>query len=168
MHLGHISIIQSALTSLDIDKLIVIPTFIIPFKTSYFATPQQRLVWLQKVCANYPNVIVSDYEISAKKPTPTIDTLNALQLRYNFDENPYIIIGADNVQKLHTWHKYDELLSKATFIVATRDTKEVNHPFASLDVDMPISSSTLRETLDPKWLPLEIKDEIIRYYKGKK
>lgn len=165
-HLGHVSIIEKALVALDIDLLIVIPTYINPFKNSYFAPPALRLQWLTTLCSNFENVEVCDFEINNQKPTPTIDTLNALQLRYNFDENPYIIIGADNVQTLHRWHKYDELEKKAQFVVATRDTKELNPSFESLQVDMPISSSQLRETLDPAWLPLEIKDEIIRYYKG--
>lgn len=41
-HKGHEAIIKEALKKLDIDKLIIMPTFINPFKQNFSADEKQR------------------------------------------------------------------------------------------------------------------------------
>ena len=48
-HFGHDAIVKKALQSLDIDKLIIIPTFISPFKSSFKADEKKRFEWVSLI-----------------------------------------------------------------------------------------------------------------------
>ena len=44
IHLGHIDIASDAATELELDKVILMPTFVQPFKAGHYtATPEDRL-----------------------------------------------------------------------------------------------------------------------------
>ena len=161
-HLGHLAIIKKALERLDIDRLIVVPAFISPFKKGHAAPPELRLEWLKKITAFDPRITVSDIELKKGGPSYTIDTVNHFA---RFFDTIYLIIGADNLRDLHKWHRFDELNKKVKWVVATRDNTDVPQGFIRLDVDMPISSTELREKIDPRWIPDAIRDEVVRFYK---
>ena len=56
LHIAHVAIVHSALNKLDIDKLIVVPTYLNPFKNSFYLDPATRLILLQKVFNKIKNV----------------------------------------------------------------------------------------------------------------
>ena len=70
-HIAHEKIAIEVLKILDIDKLIVIPTFINPFKTKTLLQSEIRLELLKKLFKNISNIIVSDIETSNKNPSYT-------------------------------------------------------------------------------------------------
>jgi len=161
-HLGHEAIVK-ALSELNyIDKIVVMPTFLNPFKSSSFAPAKLRLKWLKKAFVAFNKVEVSSYEVSQNKSVPTVNTVEFLLETY---EKIYLVIGADNLASLEHWHGFDELSQKVTLIVATREKKEVSQEFITLKIDEKISSSELREKIDINYLPKKIAKEIIKYYK---
>ncbi len=163
-HIGHLQIIKSALEKLDIDKLIVVPAHLSPFKKGHSAPPELRLKWLKAVTADNPKVEVSDYEIRKGSKSYTIDTVRHFK---HFFGTIYLIIGADNLKTLKKWHRYEELDKMVKWVVATRSDLYVPKRFIRLDVDIPISSTELRENIDPKWIPEPIRQEVVRYYTKK-
>jgi nicotinate-nucleotide adenylyltransferase len=167
IHLGHIEIIKKINLSLDVDKIIVLPTFLNPFKTKSYANSKKRLEWLQDSLVEFENVEICNYEINNKKPTPTIDSVKYIKSIYDI-KKIYLIIGADNLQSLSKWYKYDELNSLVEFVIATRDNIEVSNDKKVLNVDIGISSTKIRENLDKEYLPIEVKDDIIEFYKKRK
>ncbi|MBD3829662.1 MAG: adenylyltransferase/cytidyltransferase family protein, partial [Arcobacter sp.] len=36
IHIAHVAIVETALKQLDIDKLIIVPTYLNPFKNSFY------------------------------------------------------------------------------------------------------------------------------------
>ena len=48
-HLGHVHVVHAALKTLDIDKIIVVPAFVNPFKSGTHAPAELRLKWLQEI-----------------------------------------------------------------------------------------------------------------------
>ncbi|WP_456381759.1 nicotinate (nicotinamide) nucleotide adenylyltransferase [Hydrogenimonas sp.] len=161
-HLGHLEIIEKALQTLDIEKLVVVPARISPFKRGHTAPPELRLAWLKKMTAFDPRIEVSDIELRKEGPSYTIDTVNHFA---RFFDTIYFIIGADNLKELHRWHRFDELNRKVKWVVASRDGEPVPEGFIRLDVKVPISSTALRESIDPKWVPEPIRDDVARFYK---
>ncbi len=164
-HLGHLAIIKKALERLDIDRLIVVPAFISPFKKGHAAPPELRLKWLKKITAFDPRITVSDIELNKAGPSYTIDTVNHFA---RFFDTIYLIIGADNLENLSKWHRFDELKKKVRWVVATRDKAEIPEGFIRLEVDMPISSTELRERIDPRWIPEAIRDEVVKFYEERR
>jgi len=160
-HIGHLEIIKKALCSLPIEKLIIVPAFISPFKKGHFAPPELRLKWLKKITDFDHRIIVSDFELKKSKTSYSIDTVNHFASLY---DTIFFIIGADNLKSLHKWHQFDELNKKVKWVVASRGNITIADNFIKLDVDVPISSSKLREEIDPKQIPEEIRDEVVKFY----
>lgn len=161
-HLGHKAIIE-ALEKLDfIDKIVLVPTFLNPFKEKSFALSKQRLKWLKCIFDANSQVIVEDYELQKKRKVPTIETVNHLLRRY---KKIYLVIGADNLKNLHKWYKFDELNSKVTFIIASRDEIEISKEFITLDIDKKISSTELREKINTQKISKKCAEEIAQHYK---
>lgn len=164
-HLGHDSIVKLALKSLDINKLIIMPTFISPFKSSFSAPPKLRLEWIRKIWGELDGVEISDYEISQSRPVPTIETVKYLINKHE-PEIFYLIIGADHAATLHKWHGYDELKNLVKFIIATRDDFIVPSDTQIFDLHIDISSSRIRSGNGLDKLDHKIKDEVLKFYKG--
>ena len=161
-HLGHKAVVDAVLSTLNVDKVIVMPAYLNPFKREVYAPPELRLKWLQEMFSSYKNVEVDDFELTCKQKVPSLQTVRHLQKRF---EKIYLVIGADNLALLHKWHGYDELKNSVTFVVATRDDKEIPQEFLSLHVSEPISSTSLREEIKKEFLPVCVADEIEKYYK---
>jgi nicotinate-nucleotide adenylyltransferase len=161
-HIAHEAIV-TALSTLDfIDKVVIMPTYLNPFKESFTTPPEVRLAWLKEIFAENDKVEVSSYEVDQQRSVATIESVEHLLRCY---DKLYLVIGADNLQSLHKWHAYEKLLKKATFIVASRDNIKVPDRFIKLDINEDISSSRLRKELDISKLPKKRAKEIAQYYK---
>ena len=162
-HIGHVAIVQAALKKLDIDLLIVVPTYLNPFKKHFQAPPKLRLRWLKKIFLPYPEVRICDYEVKRGRPTYAIETVSYLQNRYA-PKKIYYIIGSDNLPSLHRWKEFKKLKKKVEFVVATRRGYKAPRRYKVLRVDIPISSTKLRQKPIKRYLPKIVASEIIRFY----
>ena len=161
-HVGHKAIIQ-ALEKLDyIDKIIIMPTFLNPFKSDSHAPSKLRFKWLKEIFKEFKNVKIDSYEVEQNRQVPTIESVKYLLQTY---KNIYLVIGADNLASLEKWNSYQELKDLVTFIVAPRGNIIIDKKFIQLNVDEKISSSKLREKIEISMLPKECATEIEQYYK---
>ena len=161
-HLGHKAVVDAILLTLHVDEIIVMPAYLNPFKSKVYASSELRLKWLKEIFSSYEKVKVDDFELTCKQKVPSLQTVNHLREKY---ENIYLIIGADNLETLHLWHGYELLKELVTFVVASRDDKNIPKEFLSLHVNEPISSTALREEIKKEFLPPCVADEIEKYYK---
>jgi len=161
-HIGHIAIVEALKKLKFIDTIVVMPTFLNPFKRNSYAPAQKRLEWLLTIFDADKKVVIDDFEVKQNTPTPTIQTVKYLQNHY---DKIYVVIGADNLASLHKWKNYEELASQVTFIVASRDDIEIDKNFIQLKIDKKVSSSQLRKEMDISLLPKKCAIEIANYYK---
>ncbi len=161
-HIGHETIIKE-LTKLDyIDEIIVIPTFLNPFKSNSFAPARLRLEWLREIFSSEKTVKVSSYEVDQKRKVPTIESVKHFLKEY---DKIYLVIGADNLKNLHQWYKFDALQKLVTFIVVSRGKTEIPNNFIHLDIDIKVSSTELRAKIDKNMLSKLNAEKILQYYK---
>ena len=161
-HIGHKAIVE-ALDELNyIDKIIIMPTFLNPFKSSSHAASELRVKWLKEIFKDFKKVQIDKYEVNQARQVPTIESVKYLLKRY---KNIYLVIGADNLATLETWNSYQELKDLVTFIVAARDNIVIDKKFIQLNIDEEISSSKLRENIEISMLPKECAKEIEKHYK---
>ncbi len=160
-HLGHLAIMKKALETLDIDKLIVVPAFVSPFKQGHVAPAPLRLRWLKKIAAMDPRIVVSDFEIKRGPPSYTVDTVEHFKQAF---DTIYLIVGADNLESLPHWHDFEKLDKMVTWVVATRQNRKIPDGYITLPVDIPISSTELRKQIRPEWIPASIREEVVEYY----
>lgn len=169
IHTAHVIVVKEALKELHIDMVIVVPTYLNPFKSSFYLDPETRFKLIEKVFKDFERVQICDYEINQQKTSYSIDTVNYLKNLYN-PSKIYLIIGEDNLKTLGKWHEIGKLKELVEFVVASRkgfESKEAKE-FKNLDININISSSSLRDKIDLDYIPKEIKDDILNLQeKGK-
>ncbi|MCF6339337.1 MAG: nicotinate (nicotinamide) nucleotide adenylyltransferase [Sulfurimonas sp.] len=163
-HIGHEAIVRALIELKDIDKVIIMPTYLNPLKLKFYAPSILRLQWLKDIFNDYKNVVISDYEVNQEKPIPTINTVEHLLKSY---KKIYLVIGADNLASLHNWHNYSKLKELVTFIIATRDNIEIAQKFSKININENISSTLLRDNIDLTKLSKKCTNEIYNFYKEK-
>ena len=159
-HIGHLETIQQTLISLNIDKLIVVPAFLNPFKSKSEAPSHLRLKWLEEMTKEIPKVQVSSFEIDLNRPVPSIETVK----HFRDEDETYFIIGADNLQKLSLWKDFTQLDALVTWVVATRDNIEIPKEFITLNVNQDISATELRQSINDAYLDVSVTQEIMDFY----
>ena len=162
IHIAHVMIVRKALKELDIDMLIIVPTYLNPFKNSFYLNPQTRFKLLEKVFKEFDKIRLCNYEINQQKASYSIDTVNYLKDLYK-PSKIYFIIGEDNLENLDKWHEIDKLRSLVEFVVASRkgfESKKAKE-FKNLDINIDISSTSLRDKINFDYIPTEIKDDIL-------
>jgi len=160
-HIGHQLIVENATRLLDIDKLLVVPAYLNPFKISTLADAHTRLSWCHTLFDTMKKVDVIDYEVQEGKSTVTADSVKHLSQAYHVK---YLIIGSDNLSTLTKWHAFKWLNETITWVIATRenynlDTDELKH-WKILPVDAPISSTQIRTEKDLQFIDGKIKESV--------
>jgi len=147
-HFGHKAVVEEALKVLDIDKLIVVPTFLNPFKNLSHLTAKERLYLSEQMFSALKKVSVDAYEVEEEKSTPTAQTLKHFQKQYDVC---YIVVGADNLNSIDTWYNFEWLNENITWVVASRAgytiTSNKLRAFTLLEVDADISSTEIRNKI---------------------
>lgn len=124
IHYGHLNVARTAMKELELDRLIVIPANVSPFKVDDEGGEVlwDRLELVKAAFADDPRVTVDERELKRGGVSYTIDTVRELAA-----ENPgaelYYLIGEDSEEGLPRWKEIDELKKLVTFKVFPR-TKE--------------------------------------------
>jgi len=160
-HIAHEAIVKALREKTFIDEVVVMPTFLNPFKSHSRADAALRLSWLRELFADYKDVIVSSFEVDSGIKVPTIMSVKYLLKSY---ERVYLVIGADNLSTLSLWQNFNELAELVTFIVVTRDGVEIPSNYIKLEIDEPISSSLLRQEMQCSKIPKKIALKVEQYY----
>ena len=128
VHYGHVNVARSAVADLALDRLIVVPAAVSPFKTDagHGAGPWQRLEMLKAAFADVPNAVVDMREIERGGVSYAIDTVRSIVAETPADGTGnefFFIVGEDSLARLDEWKDIDELRRLCTFKAYPR-TKE--------------------------------------------
>lgn len=126
VHFGHVNVARRAIEDLALDKLLVIPANVSPFKMIGAANaprfPWNRLEMVKNAFSGMEKTVVDERELKRGGVSFAIDTVREVAA-----ENPgakiYFIIGEDSLEGLPKWKDYDELAKLAEFRAYPR-TKE--------------------------------------------
>jgi len=168
-HIGHQRIVEKAIQSLDIDKLLVVPAYLNPFKTSSLASATQRLAWCHTLFDPLDKVIVDDYEIKQGKSTTTSQSIKHFNTVYDVK---YLIIGSDNLSTLTKWHNFEWLNAHIIWVIITRGEHPLDlsalRKYKILTLDIPISSTDIREAKDLRYVDKKIQHSVKEIIKDNK
>lgn len=127
VHLGHVGIARRAIADLGLDKLIVIPANVSPFKTATDAEANRFWTWdrVEMVKAAFRDVektTVDLREIERGGVSYAIDTVREIRDEFsastsnsNSSLQLYFIIGEDSVEGLPRWKDIEELKKLVSF-----------------------------------------------------
>ncbi|MBD3807095.1 MAG: nicotinate (nicotinamide) nucleotide adenylyltransferase [Epsilonproteobacteria bacterium] len=165
-HLAHQLIAKKVVEELDIDLLIILPAYQNPLKNRSSASPQQRLQWCKDVFSD-KKIEVSSYEIDNK----ILYTYQSLEYFNKIYDTKYLIIGADNLKDLAKWRNFEWINDTITWIVFTRDEicldTSLLKRYKVIKIDMPISSTKIRENGDLIYIDEKIKQSVKTQLEGK-
>lgn len=125
VHKEHVNIALAAKQSLNLDRLIVMPTYISPHKNGDMsARGRDRLEMCRIAFSGYDGVEVSDYELKRGGVSYSYVTCRHFKKLYPGDEL-YFIIGADSLQGFYGWREPEEILKCVTLAVCAREDTAV-------------------------------------------
>jgi nicotinate-nucleotide adenylyltransferase len=127
VHNGHVSVAKSALQQLALDEVRWVPVGSPWQKQQPYAAPHHRIAMLQLAVDIEPRQIIDEREMHRAGPTYTIDTLVSLQAEAP-NADWFLIIGQDQLARLHTWHRWQDVVAMVTLAVVGRNGHE---PLAS-------------------------------------
>jgi nicotinate-nucleotide adenylyltransferase len=116
-HNGHVTVVRSARDQLGLDRVLVVPTRYPPHRPAAETPAETRYRLAQAAFAGEPNVEVSRLELDRDGPSYTVDTLEQLA-RPGVDL--YLIMGADQLAALPSWHRPGRVRDLAHLVVAGR------------------------------------------------
>ncbi|MDP2913261.1 MAG: nicotinate-nucleotide adenylyltransferase [Candidatus Omnitrophota bacterium] len=149
IHIGHLILAEEALSKLNLDKLIFVPTYIPPHKgIESDVKPQDRLKMVRLAIEDNPAFGVSSFEIDSKKKSYSIYTLKELKRQFGPDAQLFFLTGSDLLKDLFSWKDVSDIFKLSKFIVANRAGYPVK--------DVPKEVETVVIT------PIEVSSEDIR------
>ena len=124
-HTGHLGIARAALSSGRCDEVVWVPGYQPPHKQNARRAPfDDRLAMVKLLIAGEPHMSVSDLENRLRlTPSYTIDILRHIYRETG--EKYLLLIGADSLLALHTWHEAAALVKEFDFICYPRDGQVV-------------------------------------------
>jgi nicotinate-nucleotide adenylyltransferase len=151
-HLGHLALADEVLSTLDYDRLLLIPSYQSPLKKeSEGAGPEDRLDMLAASLAGDGRIGIDDCEIRRGGLSYTIDTIADLERRYRPEGRIGLVIGDDLVDGFVDWKRADEVADRAELILARRlasGAVPFDYPHRRLANDVvALSSSALRQRI---------------------
>ncbi|MEG1706467.1 MAG: nicotinate (nicotinamide) nucleotide adenylyltransferase, partial [Clostridia bacterium] len=125
-HITHNTIIENAISELQLDKMIVIPNGIPPHKPCD-VDKATRLKLCELAFSNIPKVEISRYEIDKDGESYSFLTLQHYKKMYQ-DSELFFLIGMDSLRDFHKWKNPQEIADIATLAVCARvgiDTQDI-------------------------------------------
>ena len=121
VHSGHVGLARDALAQAGLDRVLLIPARLQPFKQDRMpASGEDRMEMLRLALAGEERIEPCSYELDQEGVSYTSLTLRAMQERFGPDSRICFITGTDSILKLDTWMHAEELLTTYSFIVGSR------------------------------------------------
>lgn len=126
VHNGHINLVKEIYSKVSLDRVIVMPTYISPFKkddSGFVADGKDRLEMCRLAFEDCGFAEVSDYELSRAQVSYSADTVAHFRDIYPDDEL-FFIMGSDMLLSFEKWHRYRDILKMCSIIAASREDKQ--------------------------------------------
>ena len=116
VHFGHVNVARKAIVELGLDKLLVVPANVSPFKTDNkpVPLPWDRLELVKAAFAGVEKAEVDEREIVRGGVSYAIDTVREIAAE-NPEAELVFVIGEDSVEGLERWKDTDELRRLVSF-----------------------------------------------------
>ena len=154
IHTGHVEVAQTVRSALGLDRMLVVVANDPWQKNDRSVSPaEDRFALVAAALADRPGLEASRLELDRGGPTYTIDTVRAV-LADQPDAEVVVVVGADVVASIDTWHDHEALRELVSLAVVDRPGVAMVEPppgwrwvrVACAPVD--VSSTELRSALE--------------------
>lgn len=119
VHNEHVALVNQAISGLELDKIIITPTFTPPHKSTVPAPAEHRLNMLKRAFLGNEKVEISDFEIKNQGKSYTYLTVEHFKSLYP-DSTLYFLVGGDMLTDFKTWRYPERILASCTLAVIAR------------------------------------------------
>jgi nicotinate-nucleotide adenylyltransferase len=121
IHNGHLHIAHFVNRTLQLDRIIFIPTGDPPHKpVTSLAPAHHRLEMVKRAIAPYPHFTASDHETRSEAVSYSVDTVTQFKKEFSEGTELGFIVGLDAFLDFSSWRKVNQLLTLCHFIVCSR------------------------------------------------
>lgn len=121
IHMGHTAFAQELVATGVVDEMWLVVSPRNPLKADDILWDDDLRLRLARVALeDVSGVEVSDVEFSLPRPSYMVTTLGTLQERYP-EREFVLVIGQDNWDCFHSWHRWQEILDNYRVIVIPRN-----------------------------------------------
>jgi nicotinate-nucleotide adenylyltransferase len=120
VHVAHLILAEEMRERFGLDRILFVPSGEPPHKRGDFPSGAQRLEMVRRAVAG--NTFFSATDIEVRRPgfSYTIETLRELKRRFPDGQEFFFLIGMDAFAEITTWHRAEELLDWAHFVIFPR------------------------------------------------
>lgn len=119
IHVGHIQFAGDAMRQLDLAQVLFVPAGL-AWQKGPAAEAMHRARMIELAIASEPRFVLDHRELARPGPSFTVDTLRQLRQELGATRPLVLLIGADQLERLDTWHDWEELIELAHLGVAQR------------------------------------------------
>ena len=121
IHFGHLDAADAARRALQLDRVLLIPSFDPPHRpTDPMASGFHRFALVALAIQGNDALSASDMELTRTGPSYTADTLRAVARQGWRPSQIFFILGSDAFAEIATWREYPAVLDAANFVVIAR------------------------------------------------
>lgn len=158
IHQGHLTLARAAQKQFGLDKVLFVPVFIPPHKSSRrdIVPAPYRYRMVELAIRHEPDFEISHAELDRPDISYTIDTLMTLKKLHSKDEL-FLILGSDAFLEFASWREPQEIRKLVHFLIAPRKEEDLKKGKIRLPFEdgvswvqmpiCPISSSDIREKI---------------------
>ena len=144
VHNAHLAMARAALDHLALDAVLFLPTGQTHYRPPSATPGADRAAMLRLAIQDEPRFAVDERELRPGATGYTVDTLRALRSELG-DSKLYLLMGADQYEKLSTWRQPEEVRRLARVAVFARPGIELKEKVHLIPMSpMPISASEIR------------------------
>lgn len=147
-HVAHLIISHIVREAMELDRVVLIPTYQHAIKTVSSADPKDRVAMTELAVAGDPALEADRIEVDRGGTSYTVDTLAALREREP-ETKWFLILGQDNLAELEQWHQFERLPDLAEIVVTTRggvDQSQLVLPFGGRCTLVPVPALEISST----------------------
>lgn len=132
IHHGHLRMAEELASAIGLSQVRFIPAALPPHKAQPGISAQQRAQMVALAIADNPRFTLDTRELQREGYSYTVDTLREIDQELAGLSSLCLLMGHDAFAGLTSWHRWQELLSLAHIIVASRPGKQAATESAEL------------------------------------
>ncbi|MEE4660517.1 MAG: nicotinate-nucleotide adenylyltransferase [Halieaceae bacterium] len=120
IHFGHLRSALEVREELGLERVLMIPAAQPPLREQPETSAVFRAELVERAIAGEPGLVCDRRELEREGPSYTVDTLQELRAEHGPETPLCMVLGADTLDKLDAWHRWQEILDFAHLVVLTR------------------------------------------------
>jgi nicotinate-nucleotide adenylyltransferase len=168
IHRAHLEIARQAIARFQLDRVLLVPAAQPPHKGgTAHASYEHRVRMACLAATEVRGLEVSRLEEAATR-SYSIRTIEKVRAEMAPGDQLFFLIGADAFAEIRTWHRWNEVAGAVCFLVVSRPDRAYEIPPGVRverldDLDLRISSSEIRASLESGGRPPEVPEQVLYY-----